>query len=99
MKIICAIICFSIGFHALFKQEIMVTSKKKWKGKSTLLLAIPLIALGMFMSWMFFEPLRYIYSSKSKEKQRVYQPNETEKKALKQIDELLKQGKEIEKKP
>ena len=77
----------------------MVTSKKKWKGKSTLLLAIPLIALGVFMSWMFFEPLRYIYSSKSKKIQRVYQPNETEKKALKQIDELLKQGKEIKKKP
>ena len=92
MKAICAIICFSIGFHALIKQEIMITAKKKWTGKTTLLLAIPLIALGVFMSWLFFEPLRYMYPSKSKKTKRVYQPTEIEKKAFKQIDELLEQG-------
>ena len=47
--IILVFMCFSIGIYALIKQEILITTKKKWKGKSTLFLSIPLIALGVVL--------------------------------------------------
>lgn len=90
--------CFSIGFHALIKQEIMVTPKKKWKGKSTLLLAIPLIALGVFMSWLVLTQMGYMYPSKSKNKNRTYQKNETMIKFDKILKDLEEQAPKEEKK-
>ena len=72
----------------------MVTSKKKWKGKSTLLLAIPLIALGVFMSWLVFIQMGYMYPSKHEKTQKVYQPTKAEKELSMRSEELIKKVKE-----
>ena len=47
--IILVFMCFSIGIYALIKQEILITTKKKWKGKSTLFLSVPLIISGILL--------------------------------------------------
>ena len=58
---LCELICLSIGIHALIKQEIPVTKTRIWKGKSTLFLAIPLIAIPLI-----FEGILIFMFSKSK---------------------------------
>jgi NhaP-type Na+/H+ or K+/H+ antiporter len=74
---VCAFICFSLALNVLIKQEVLLTPKKKWKGKSTLLLVIPLIALGVFMTWIVFRKLGYIHPSGSNS-QQIYQQTESE---------------------